>query len=63
MEENHKISSSLRKYAQPFEMETYLVKQLPLAMIEKFKDGKWNKIPKSIKLNMKKLAENSRKKS
>ena len=62
MKENEQISSNLQKYAQPFEMENYLFKQLPLAMIEKLKIGKWKKVPRSIKFNIKDLAENTWKK-
>ena len=63
MKKNHQISSYLQKYAQPFEIEPYLIKQSPLKTIQKLKDGKWKDISKPIKSNIKTLDENSRKKS
>ena len=43
-------------------MEKYLFRQFSLSEIKKLKDGQWRKIPPFVKTNIKKLAENSRKK-
>ena len=62
MKENQQISCYLQKFAEPFEMETYLFRQFSLSQIKKLGNGQWRKIPLVIKSNIRKLAENSRKK-
>ena len=63
MKENQQISCYLQKYAELFEMETYLFRKFSLSQIKKLGNGQWRKIPPVVKSNIKKFAENSRKKS
>ena len=47
MKKNEKNYSHLEKYAQPFEMETYLFEKFPLSLIANLKIFQWKKIPKA----------------